>query len=118
MVVSTDCSIIIPGRYLPAGIYPADYTRSIVEYHSHRLCYIWFAGPFKPNPNPKMAVIATVFKAAGLAVSEKKTETMLLRTSDQIALAPPLVIEAAGQRYKQTAQFLYLSGIIHGNADL
>ena len=27
-----------------------------------------------------MAVIVTVFKAAGLAVSETKTETMLLRT--------------------------------------
>ena len=28
------------------------------------------------------------------------------------------VVEAAGQRYKQTAQFLYPGGIIHENADL
>ena len=65
-----------------------------------------------------MIVIVTVFEAAGLTVSEKKTETMLLRTPDQTTLAPPLVIEAAGQRYKQTTQFLYLGGIIHENADL
>ena len=30
-----------------------------------------------------MTVIVTVFEAAGLTVSEKKTETMLLRTPDQ-----------------------------------
>ena len=28
------------------------------------------------------------------------------------------MIEAAGQRYRQTTQFLYLGGIIHDNADL
>ena len=65
-----------------------------------------------------MTVIVTVFEAAGLTVSEKKTETMVLQTPDQTTLAPPLVIEAAGQRCKQTTQFLYLGGIIHENADL
>ena len=35
-----------------------------------------------------------------------KTETMLLLTPDQTTLAPPLVIEAAGQRCEQTTQFL------------
>ena len=58
-----------------------------------------------------MTVIVTVFEAAGL--TEKKTETMLLRTPDQTTLAPPLVIEEAGQRYKQTAQLLYLPGRRH-----
>ena len=43
---------------------------------------------------------------------------MLLRTPDQTTFAPPLVIEAAGQRYKQTPQFLHLGGIIHESADL
>ena len=42
---------------------------------------------------------------------------MLLRTLDQTTLALPLVIEAVGQRYKQTAQLLYLGGIVHENAD-
>ena len=45
-----------------------------------------------------MTVIETVFEAAGLTVSEKKTETMLLRTPDQAHRTSPLVIEAAGQR--------------------
>ena len=57
-----------------------------------------------------MTVIVTVFEAAGLTVSEKKTETMLLRTPDQAPRTSPLVIEAAGQRYRQTTQFLYLGG--------
>ena len=44
---------------------------------------------------------------------------MLLRTTDQTPLSPPpLVIEAAGQRFRQTAQFLYLGGIIHESRDL
>ena len=44
-------------------------------------------------------VIVTVFEAADLAISEKKTET-LLRTPDQAALTLTLVIEAADLRYK------------------
>ena len=46
-----------------------------------------------------MTVIVTVFEAASLTVSEN-TETMLLRTPDQAPCASPLVIEAAGQRYR------------------
>ena len=65
-----------------------------------------------------MTVIVTVFEAAGLTVSERKTETMSLRTPGQMFLAPPLVIEAAGQRYRQTNQFLYHGGDIHESADL
>ena len=52
-----------------------------------------------------MTVVVTVFEAAGLTVSDKKTETMLLRTPDQARCTSPLVIEAAGQRYGQTTQF-------------
>ena len=43
-----------------------------------------------------MTVIVTVFAAPGLTVSEKKTDTMLLRTPDQTTFAPP-IIESAGQ---------------------
>ena len=46
-----------------------------------------------------MTVIVTVFEAAGLTVSEKETETMLLRTPNQAIRTSPLVVEAAGQRY-------------------
>ena len=58
-------------------------------------------------------VIVTGFEASGLTVSEKNTEAMLLGTPDYTTLAPPFVIEAAGQKYTQKAQLLYLGGIIH-----
>ena len=45
-----------------------------------------------------MTVIVTVFEAAGLTVSEKKTATMLLRTPNQAIRTSPLVVEVAGQR--------------------
>ena len=64
-----------------------------------------------------MTIILTVFKAAGLTVSEKKTETMLLRTPNQVLPTSPLVVEAAGQRYMQTMQFLYLGSLIGPNTD-
>ena len=53
-----------------------------------------------------MTVTVTVFEAAGLTVSEKITEAMLLRTPDQAPCTSPLVTEAAGQKYRQTTQFL------------
>ena len=49
-----------------------------------------------------MIVIVTVSEAAGPTVSEKKTETMLLRTLNQVLPTSPFVVEAAGQRYMQT----------------
>ena len=58
-----------------------------------------------------MTVIVTVFEAAGLTVSEK-TETMLLRTPDEAPCTSPLVIEAAGQRYRQTTQFFFIWAVI------
>ena len=42
-----------------------------------------------------MTIIVTVFEAAGLTVSEKRTDTMLLRAPDQAPRASPLVIDAA-----------------------
>ena len=60
-----------------------------------------------------ISLIVTVFEVAGLTVSENNKETMLLRTPDQTSLAPPLVIKAAGKRYRQTTQFLRPGGIIH-----
>ena len=57
-------------------------------------------------------------QAAGLTVSEKKTETMLLRTPNPAIRTSPLVIEAAGQSYMQTMQFLYLGGLVDASADI
>ena len=53
-------------------------------------------------------IIVEVFGAFGLTVSEKKTETLLMRAPEKQpkkggSPPPPLVIEAAGQKYAQTA---------------
>ena len=66
----------------------------------------------------KVIVIVTVFEAAGRTVSEKKTQTILLRTPDQAHCTSPLVIEAAGQRYRKTTQLLYLGGLIEASAEI
>ena len=50
----------------------------------------------------KMIVNMNAFEAAGLTVSEKREETMLLQTPDQTPRAPPFIIEAAEQIHKQT----------------
>ena len=51
-------------------------------------------------------------------MSEKKTETMLLRRANQAFRTSPLVVEAAGQRYMQTMLFLYLGGLVDASADI
>ena len=43
---------------------------------------------------------------------------MLLQTRGIASRAPPFVIGAAGQRYNETVQFIYLGGVIHEDADL
>ena len=70
------------------------------------------------GPAKMMTVILTVFETAGLTVSEKKTATMLLRTPNQAIRTSPLVVEAAGQRYMQTMQFLYLGGLVDASTDI
>lgn len=60
-----------------------------------------------------MTVIVTAFEETGRTVSEKTTELMVLRARNQKFPSAPSVMEAAGQRYKQTAQCLYFGGIIH-----
>ena len=54
-----------------------------------------------------MTSIVAVFEAAGLTVSEKKTEIMLLRTPS-----------AAGQRCRSATQLLYLGGLVNASADI
>ena len=73
----------------------------------------------------RMTVIVEVFGAFGLTVSEKKTET-LMRTPEKAKQpgetpAPPppaLEIAAAGQKYHQVHQFVYLGGLITEDADI
>ena len=51
-------------------------------------------------------------------MDHKKTENMLLRTPYQALRTSPLAIEAAGQRYRQATQFLYLGGLVNASADI
>ena len=65
-----------------------------------------------------MCVIVTVFESADLTVPETKTETMLLRTLNKVLPAPPLVVEAAGQRYVDHAFSVPGRGLITASADI
>ena len=70
-----------------------------------------------------MNIIVEVFGAFGLTVSEKKTETLLMRAPEKQLMkggSPPLplVIEAARQKYAQTAQFRYLGDLVNEDGEL
>ena len=65
-----------------------------------------------------MDVIVTVCAAFGLTVSEAKTEIMCLRTRGMLDAAATFSVEAAGQVYKQTHDFVYLGGNVNHHADL
>ncbi|CAB1121287.1 unnamed protein product [Ectocarpus sp. CCAP 1310/34] len=67
-----------------------------------------------------MTIIVEVFRE--LTVSERKTETLVMRVKEKQrpppTPPPPLTIEAAGQRYAQTTEFRYLGGLINEQGDL
>ena len=65
-----------------------------------------------------MTVVVTVIEATGLTVSAKKAETMLVRTPGQAPQTSPLVIEAAGPRYGQATQCIYVGGLFNTSADV
>ena len=64
-----------------------------------------------------MGVIVVACQEFGLTVSKKKTEAMHLWSHPHTA-PNALRIEAAGQRYKQTTEFVYLGGAISESMDL
>ena len=59
-----------------------------------------------------------VCAAFGLTVSEAKTEIMCLRAKGMPESTATFSVEAAGQVYNQTNEFVYLGGNINHNADL
>ena len=70
-----------------------------------------------------MPIIVELFGAFGLTVSEEKTATLLMRAPEKQpkkgrSPPPPPVIEAAGQKYAQTAQFRYLGGLVNEDGEL
>ena len=65
-----------------------------------------------------MELFMVVCAAFGLTVSEAKTETMCLRAKGMPESTATFSVEAAGQVYNQTNEFVYLGGNINHNADL
>ena len=64
-------------------------------------------------------VIVVVCAAFGLAVSEAKTEIMCLRAAKGMPESTAVFsLEAAGQVYNLTNEFVYLGGVGNHNADL
>ena len=65
-----------------------------------------------------MGVIVVVCAAFGLTVSEPKTKIMCLRAKGMPESTATFRVEAAGQVYSQTNEFVYLRGNVNHNADL
>ena len=65
-----------------------------------------------------MEVIVVVCAAFGLTVSETKIEFMSLRAKGIPESTATFSVEAAGQVYNQTNEFVYLGGNVNHNADL
>ena len=71
-----------------------------------------------PEQLRKMREFVVVCAAFGLTVSEAKTETMCLRAKGVPESIAIFTVEAAGQVYNQTNEFVYLGGNVNHNADL
>ena len=65
-----------------------------------------------------MGVIVVVCAAFSLTISEAKTEIMRLGTEGMPESTAIFSVEAAGQVYNQTNEFVYLGGNVNHNADL
>ena len=73
------------------------------------------AGAVSQSPEQLRNMGVIVF---GLTVSETKTEIMRLRTKGMSEFTAIFSIEAAGQVYNQTNDFVQLGGSVTHNADL
>ena len=66
----------------------------------------------------RVGVIVVVCAAFSLTVSEAKTEIMCLRTKGMPGSTTTSSVEAAGQVYRKTNEFVYLERNVNHNADL
>ena len=95
-------------------------TLEMVQRAVCRMLYAEDAGVVSTSPRGlamMMNVIVVACQDFGLPVSEKKVEAMHLWSQHSTA-SNALRIEATGQRYKHTTEFLYLGGAISESADL
>ena len=65
-----------------------------------------------------MGVLVVVYAAFGLTVLEAKTEIMCLRAKGMSESTATFSVEAAGQVYNQTNEFVHLGGNVNHNANL
>ena len=65
-----------------------------------------------------LGVTVVVCVAFGLTVSEAKSKIMCLRTKGMPESTAIFSVEAAGQVYNQTNEFIYLGGDVNHDADL
>ena len=65
------------------------------------------------HPRKMMGVLVVVCATFGLTVSEAKTEIVCLRTKGMLESTATFSVEAAGQVYDQTHEFVYLGGGRH-----
>ena len=65
-----------------------------------------------------MGVVVVVCAAFDLTISEAKTEIMCLRTKGMPKSTAIFSVEAGGQVFNQTNEFVYLGGNLNHNADL
>ena len=65
-----------------------------------------------------MGVIMVVCAAFALTVWEAKTEIMYLRAKGMPEYLAIFSVEATGQAYNQTNEFVYLGGNVNHNTDL
>ena len=70
------------------------------------------------HPRKMMGVIVVVCAAFGLPVSEANTKIMSLRAKGMPESTATSSVEAAGQVYNQTNEFVYFGGNVNHNADL
>ena len=85
------------------------------------MIYAHGAGVVSKSPEQlrKMTgVMMAMYAAFGLIVSKAKTEIMCLRTKGIPESTALFSVEAVGQVYKQTNEFVYLEGNVSYNADL
>ena len=93
----------------------------VLETSLRGMIYADDAGVVSQSPEQlrkMMEVTVVVCVAVGLTVSEAKTEIMCLRTNGTSESTATFSVEAAGQVYSQTNEFVYLGANVNHSANL
>ena len=108
-----DALVNLMKKKVPGGREEATAGDSVLATPLWGMLYADDAGVVTQSPEPlrkMMGVIVVVCVAFGLTVSEAKTETMCVRAKGMPESTAIFSLEAAGQVYNQTNEFVYLGG--------